>query len=39
MSGKVFRKGPIKSCGRKPLKNLKEYDLLKYVSQILLDPF
>ena len=39
MSDKVFRKGPIKSCGRQPLKNLKECGLLKYVPQILLDPF
>ena len=25
---KVFKNGPIKICGRQPLKNLKEYGLL-----------
>ena len=26
---KIFKNGPIKICGRQPLKNLKEYGLLK----------
>ena len=47
---KVFKNGLGKICGRQPLKNLKEYDLLKQtiqpfkffkgcLPQTLLDPF
>ena len=28
---KVFKNGPSKICGRRPLKNLKEYGLLQFV--------
>ena len=40
----IFKNGPSKTCGRQPLKNLKEYGLLKQsfkgcLPQILLDPF
>ena len=40
---KVFKNGPSKICGRKSLKNLKGYGLLKFFKgcrpQILLGPF
>ena len=40
----IFKNGPSKTCGRQPLKNLKEYGLFKQsfkgcLPQILLDPF
>ena len=46
---KVFKNGPSKICGRQPLKNLKEYDLLsrpysfkffiRGLPHVLLGPF
>ena len=38
ISGKVFKNGPSKICGRRPLKNLKGYGygLLKHFSGILI---